>query len=81
VDRASHDRFDMAVLDITMPRKDGIEACTELCRMHPQLPVILITGYEHRPEYAQKAGARAVLRKPLDIGQFLGLVGRFSESA
>jgi len=34
------------LLDLTMPRMDGREACRELHRRRPQLPVVLSSGYD-----------------------------------
>jgi two-component system, cell cycle sensor histidine kinase and response regulator CckA len=34
------------LLDLTMPGMSGEETCLELCRVRPDLPVILMSGYE-----------------------------------
>ncbi len=39
---------DVVVLDLTMPRKDGVETLREIRKTHPSLPVIISSGYtEH----------------------------------
>lgn len=40
------DRIRLALLDLTMPRMDGIETFTELRRLQPSLPIILSSGYD-----------------------------------
>jgi len=69
---AEPDRFDLVVLDQTMPRMTGLEAAEELLRLRPGMAVILYTGYsEHITETQVSAvGARALVRKPLDIPAF-----------
>jgi len=43
---ASPERFRLALLDLTMPRMDGVEAFAELRKVRPDLPVILSSGYD-----------------------------------
>ncbi|MFN7957203.1 MAG: cache domain-containing protein [Holophagaceae bacterium] len=40
------DRLRLVLLDLTMPRMDGIETFTELRRIQPGIPVILSSGYD-----------------------------------
>jgi two-component system alkaline phosphatase synthesis response regulator PhoP len=42
--RAREQRFDLIILDIMLPRKDGFEVCRELRRAGLQTPVILLTA-------------------------------------
>ena len=43
------------ILDVTMPRMGGIEARERIQRLHPELPVILSSGY-HVSEIASRIG-------------------------
>lgn len=57
---------DIAVLDISMPKKDGIAAATEI-RKRLKIPIIFLTAC-HDPDVvsrAIKAGVAAVLSKPV----------------
>ena len=53
--------IDVAVLDIAMPIKSGIQACSEINVDHPDLPVILMTGYEQRPDHAMQVGGKEIV--------------------
>ncbi len=62
-------RPDIVLMDIEMPRIDGLTALRRLRRAHPRVPVILCTAHG-RVEAAIKAarlGARAFLTKPFDL--------------
>ncbi len=58
----------LIIMDVIMPGKDGIEACTELRRSGEKTPIIMLTsknmaGDEQR---GLAAGANAYLLKPFD---------------
>jgi len=38
-------RYCAAILDVTMPRKDGLAAYREMHKLAPQLPIIMASGY------------------------------------
>jgi len=69
---------DAAVLDIRLPRKDGVEVLRELRHDYPNLPCILMTAYDdvNLHEEAVRLGANAVLQKPFDLDAFTDLVWR-----
>ena len=59
--------IDAVLLDLTMPRMDGIETLRELRRIAPGIPVILSSGYGSTPvddESRLSGGPDAVLPKP-----------------
>ncbi len=41
---AKQQNFHLAVLDVMMPQVDGFEACTQLKKQHPDLPVLFLTA-------------------------------------
>jgi CheY-like chemotaxis protein len=61
---------DLLLLDIYLPEMDGFELLLALRRLHPELPVLAISGGGlgaapgHMLEQCRKLGARAVLAKP-----------------
>jgi len=60
---------DVVVLDIRMPGMDGHEVLAVIQDLHPDLPVIMLTGHGDRPsaEQARAQGAFDYLSKPCDI--------------
>lgn len=59
-------RPDLITLDITMPRKDGLQALSEILREFPDANVMMISAIRG-PEMARciMAGAKAYMEKPL----------------
>jgi DNA-binding NtrC family response regulator len=70
---------DLVILDMIMPRKEGIETLKALRRISPGGPVIAISGGgggDPTPylDAAQQLGASAVMQKPLDFNRLLRTV-------
>jgi two-component system response regulator QseB len=68
-----HDVYDVALLDLGLPRKDGIEVLKRLRQARNALPVLIITA---RDEIADRiagldAGADDYLVKPFDLDELL----------
>src|SRR4030042_6011862 len=65
--------FDSALIDIVMPLMDGITLTTELLKLYPNLPVMIMTGHadEHSAESAIAAGAREFIKTPFSIQEFI----------
>ncbi|HVO92652.1 MAG TPA: response regulator [Terriglobales bacterium] len=64
---------DLVILDVMMPKMDGLTVCRELKQLRPALPVILVTA---KDDLATRAAAMALgvsefLAKPLNIDDFL----------
>jgi len=72
--------FDLVVSDIVMPgRIDGAGLAQEIARRHPQLPVLLVTGYAEAVD--KLAGGFAVLRKPFDLAELSRTTARLIAKA
>ena len=59
--------YDLALLDLSMPRMDGWEVLHTIQQMQPLLPVIIITARPHQYERAVGAKVDALMEKPLDL--------------
>lgn len=59
----------LVFMDIAMPKLGGLEALEEIKSSHPELPVVIITGYGNMQTAirAMQLGAFDYLTKPLDI--------------
>jgi len=68
--------FDVLVMDIRMPGRDGVSVLEEIGRPPPR--VILMTAYaaEDRLRAAADAYVFAVLSKPFEMGRMLSLVAQ-----
>jgi len=65
VDRAVADDIDLAVLDVTMPRLTGLQACAELARRRPELRVLMLSMHDNEEYFfeALRAGASGYVLK------------------
>ncbi|HEX7652409.1 MAG TPA: response regulator [Verrucomicrobiae bacterium] len=60
-------KFDVVLLDLNMPVKNGWETFQELTDKNPLLPIIVITARSNQFFPALAAGVGALLEKPLDF--------------
>ena len=70
---------DVAVVDLFMPGKDGIETILDIRRRYPDLKIIAITGSMPKTggavlAMAQKLGAHLTLAKPFSVEELLAAV-------
>jgi two-component system copper resistance phosphate regulon response regulator CusR len=76
LDKALSCLFDLVILDIRLPLKDGWTVCRELRQAGLQLPILLLTAsgaYEERVK-GLDLGADDYLVKPFDTGELLARV-------
>lgn len=64
--------FDLLVVDKNLPDMDGIAVARRARLIHPDLPVLLITGYasEESAHRAAIAGVADYIQKPFDLDSF-----------
>mgnify|MGYP002640536305 CR=1 FL=1 len=68
--------FDLALIDVQMPGKNGVESFLEICAMQPRVHAVIMTGYSV-PGLLDTAflhGALGVLKKPVDIAKLIEFV-------
>jgi PAS domain S-box-containing protein len=68
LERLHADNPDLLMVDFAMPGMNGLEVISEVKRTHPQLPVILATGYADVDVSTERVDGYSVLRKPFQIG-------------
>ena len=84
VDLAESLRPDLVIMDVKMPRRDGIDAAAEIARKRIA-PIVVLTAFSQRElvERARDAGAMAYLVKPFSASDLVPAievaVSRFTE--
>ena len=72
---------DLVILDMVLPRVDGLEVLKEIVTLRPELPVVMITGYAsvETAIKAMKMGAIDYVVKPFRMEEVELVVGRALE--
>ncbi|MFH1758042.1 MAG: sigma-54 dependent transcriptional regulator [Pseudomonadota bacterium] len=73
---------DLIFLDIIMPEKDGMQALKEIRKMHPQIPVIMLTATKtlKTAVEAMRLGAYDYITKPFDVEELKLIAQKALES-
>jgi len=73
VSRAAERTYSIAIVDLTMPKLDGLGVLAELKKSKPLTKVILVTGFStvETAVEAMRAGAFDFILKPFDLGRFI----------
>ncbi|NVK20050.1 MAG: response regulator [Methylocystaceae bacterium] len=70
--------FDLVILDIFMPEKDGLETIGEIRRLNTTIKIIAMSGYDKSRfnplEYARSLGANEALAKPFSADKLLDCI-------
>ena len=76
VDLGSQPRFDLIVLDVALPRKNGYDVCRDLRARRVQTPVLMLTarGQVVDRVVGLKLGADDYLTKPFDMSELLARI-------
>ena len=61
------EEFDAVLIDMEMPVMRGPEAIAAIRKAHPNLPIVVFTGFSEETDSVVKAGASLVLQKPLGM--------------
>jgi two-component system cell cycle sensor histidine kinase/response regulator CckA len=85
--RIDHAKIGAVLLDLTMPRMDGVEAMRELRRIAGNVPIVLTTGYGMTPAEFSQIGPQpgavpdAVLAKPYSADRLVGTLQKVMHKA
>jgi len=73
---AATGRFDVVLTDLSMPGMSGLAVAREIRKSHPNIPIILVTGWGRNlePDDIASAGITDVLYKPFRIEQLTEVV-------
>jgi CheY-like chemotaxis protein len=63
--------YDLVLLDKQMPVKSGNATMEEIKEIRPDLPVVMLTGYQHSADIAMGKRYDAYLTKPIDPNRLL----------
>jgi DNA-binding response OmpR family regulator len=66
--------MDLALLDLSLPGKDGWKTFEQLSIADPLMPIVIITARPNQSYRAQAAGAGALMEKPFDFPKLLGTI-------
>ncbi|MCK5505099.1 MAG: sigma-54-dependent Fis family transcriptional regulator, partial [Thermodesulfovibrionia bacterium] len=76
VEKTGKESPTLVIMDVTMPKMDGLETLQRLKSLYPDLTVIMMTAYStsDRAISAMKYGAYDYLTKPFDNAELIALV-------
>jgi two-component system response regulator HydG len=68
--------IDAVILDVNMPKMDGMEALTHLRQAYPKIPCLLLTAFSNVKDAVQamKLGAFDYLEKPIEGPRLISLI-------
>ena len=70
------EHFCLILLDMMMPKVDGLEVLSHLATQGSYVPVVAMSASRQKLQAAARAGADATLPKPFDLDDLLEVVGR-----
>ncbi len=76
VEKVQEKQFDLVLLDLILPKLDGLEALQKIRKINSQVPVIIMTACENTEavSLALSQGASAFVSKPFDLDRLVLLV-------
>ena len=79
--RAEPNGFDVVITDMTMPGLTGDVLATEIKRLRPDIPIILVTGYSDKItlELAVAAGINEFVYKPMSLTAVAQLIRKLCD--
>lgn len=71
IEKLVHESFNLLLLDLGLPVKDGWATLGWLNEVNPLFPVIVITGRWNQSGKAEAVGVDVLMDKPLDVPRLL----------
>lgn len=74
---------DVVVMDLAMPKKDGVEATREILEMRPETRVLILTSYGTTDgiAHALEVGAAGAMMKTADDGKIVSTIKKIAGGA
>lgn len=71
-------RPDLLLLDLSMPKKDGLTVTQEIIEKHPDAKIIVITASDNQEVIKDciEAGASAHISKPFEFDEVLKIISK-----
>ncbi|MCX8080597.1 MAG: response regulator transcription factor [Bacteroidia bacterium] len=68
--------YDLAILDVMMPQKDGFTLAKEIRKANPHIPIVFLTAKSMKEDTLEgfKSGADDYITKPFDMEELLARV-------
>ncbi len=70
---------DVVLMDLKLPKKDGIDVTKEILELDPDARIIGITAYGHLETKAFDAGVKHVIRKPFKMSELNDLINKYAK--
>ncbi len=82
-DALATDGFDVALVDLGLPDRDGVDLCRELRVRYPERPIIVVTGRDDELDVvdALEAGADDYVTKPFSLAVLTARMRRHLDRA
>ena len=76
INLAAKQKFDLALLDISLPDKSGLELIKDLRALQPELPILVVSMHDEMiyAERVLRAGGRGYIMKQAGGEKFLGAI-------
>ena len=80
VAKASRLLPDVVVMDLVMPKKDGVAATAELHKRHPEMKILILTSFGNSEDISKAfaAGASGALLKNVPNGEIVAAIRRIA---
>jgi CheY-like chemotaxis protein len=74
LEQCRENTYHVITMDLDMPRMSGLEAIPHIKGIHPEVPIIILTGLARETAGAIEKGVARVLTKPLRMKELEGHV-------
>ena len=77
VELCEKEKFDIILINITMPVMDGYEATREIRKFNKEVPIIANSNWGNITEKCLECGCNDFIRNPMDKDELLALIRKY----